>query len=81
MCARRESCGSLVCDLVTIHFLRLAADRSPLLLPPQVIVALQERAMGKSRPHIPYRNSMMTSILRDSLGGNCRRETEAFFAV
>lgn len=38
----------------------------------QVIIALQERAMGKSRPHIPYRNSMMTSILRDSLGGNCR---------
>lgn len=22
--------------------------------------------------HIPYRNSVMTSILRDSLGGNCR---------
>lgn len=34
---------------------------------PQVIVALGER----SRTHIPYRNSMMTSVLRDSLGGNC----------
>ena len=33
----------------------------------QVIVALSE----KSRLHIPYRNSMMTSVLRDSLGGNC----------
>lgn len=33
----------------------------------QVIVALSER----SRSHIPYRNSMMTSVLRDSLGGNC----------
>lgn len=33
----------------------------------QVIVALSE----KSRSHIPYRNSMMTSVLRDSLGGNC----------
>ncbi|KAG9336838.1 hypothetical protein JZ751_003186 [Albula glossodonta] len=33
----------------------------------QVIIALSE----KNRTHIPYRNSMMTSVLRDSLGGNC----------
>ncbi|XP_064621480.1 kinesin-like protein KIF6 [Lineus longissimus] len=33
----------------------------------QVIVALGE----KNRQHVPYRNSMMTSVLRDSLGGNC----------
>eukprot|EP00111_Clytia_hemisphaerica_P022991 TCONS_00067660-protein len=33
----------------------------------QVIIALSE----KTRSHIPYRNSMMTSVLRDSLGGNC----------
>ncbi len=33
----------------------------------QVIVALAE----KNRSHVPYRNSMMTSVLRDSLGGNC----------
>lgn len=32
----------------------------------QVIIALQ-----KHQEHIPYRNSIMTSILRDSLGGNC----------
>jgi len=32
-----------------------------------VIVALAE----KNRSHVPYRNSMMTSVLRDSLGGNC----------
>lgn len=38
----------------------------------QVIIALQERSQGKPREHIPYRNSMMTSMLRDSLGGNCR---------
>lgn len=25
----------------------------------------------KNRTHVPYRNSMMTSVLRDSLGGNC----------
>ncbi|MCO5568871.1 hypothetical protein L7F22_022573 [Adiantum nelumboides] len=38
----------------------------------QVIVALQERSQGKPRQHIPYRNSMMTSVLRDSIGGNCQ---------
>jgi kinesin family protein 6/9 len=36
-----------------------------------VIVALHEKAK-KGRTHIPYRNSMMTSVLRDSLGGNCK---------
>lgn len=36
-----------------------------------VIVALHEKAT-KNRGHIPYRNSMMTSVLRDSLGGNCK---------
>ncbi|KNC49808.1 uncharacterized protein AMSG_11935 [Thecamonas trahens ATCC 50062] len=35
-----------------------------------VIMALRERAT-KGRNHIPYRNSMMTTVLRDSLGGNC----------
>ena len=33
---------------------------------------MQERAMGVPRPHIPYRNSLMTMVLRDSLGGNCK---------
>ena len=37
----------------------------------QVIIALHDKMKGV-RAHIPYRNSMMTSILRDSLGGNCR---------
>lgn len=32
----------------------------------QVIVALQ-----KHEDHVPFRNSIMTSLLRDSLGGNC----------
>ena len=36
-----------------------------------VIIALHDKAKG-NRVHIPYRNSMMTTILRDSLGGNCR---------
>jgi kinesin family protein 6/9 len=25
-----------------------------------------------ARVHVPYRNSLMTMVLRDSLGGNCR---------
>ncbi|PSN32770.1 hypothetical protein C0J52_15458 [Blattella germanica] len=33
----------------------------------QVILALGD----SYRSHIPYRNSMMTTVLRDSLGGNC----------
>lgn len=37
----------------------------------QVIVALHDRSKGKGS-HIPYRNSMMTNVLRDSLGGNCK---------
>jgi len=38
----------------------------------QVIVALQEKSQGKMHSHIPYRNSMVTFVLRDSIGGNCR---------
>ncbi len=34
----------------------------------QVVVALT----SKSRSHIPYRQTKLTSFLRDSLGGNCR---------
>jgi kinesin family protein 6/9 len=38
-----------------------------------VIVALHERTKkGKESVHVPYRTSMMTSVLRDSLGGNCK---------
>jgi kinesin family protein 6/9 len=36
-----------------------------------VIVALYEKAT-RGRAHVPYRNSLMTSVLRDSLGGNCK---------
>lgn len=46
----------------------------------QVIVALREKDLGK-RTHIPYRNSMMTSVLRDSLGGNCKTKMIATIAV
>ncbi|GMH43749.1 hypothetical protein BSKO_11683 [Bryopsis sp. KO-2023] len=47
----------------------------------QVIIALQERSMGYFRPHIPYRNSAMTMVLRDSLGGNCRTVMIATISV
>lgn len=43
----------------------------------QVIVALSE----SGRSHIPYRNSMMTSVLRDSLGGNCMTTMIATISV
>lgn len=46
----------------------------------QVIIALHEKAQGR-RTHVPYRNSMMTSILRDSLGGNCKTTMIATVAV
>ena len=38
-----------------------------------VILALHEKKT-RGREHIPYRNSMMTSVLRDSLGGKQKKE-------
>jgi len=37
----------------------------------QVIIALHDYQRDR-RAHVPYRNSMMTTVLRDSLGGNCK---------
>ena len=37
----------------------------------QVIVALNSKSKVKNK-HIPYRNSLLTTLLRDSLGGNCK---------
>ena len=37
-----------------------------------MIECLNEKAKGHQMAHIPYRNSMMTMVLRDSLGGNCK---------
>ena len=47
------------CINSSLHFLEM------------VIMALREKERS-SRQHIPYRNSMLTSVLRDSLGGNCK---------
>lgn len=50
-----------------IDFFLVAARFCFISISLQVIIALSE----KNRQHVPYRNSMMTSVLRDSLGGNC----------
>jgi len=34
----------------------------------QVVVALSER----ERDHVPYRQSKLTYLLKDSIGGNCK---------
>jgi len=39
----------------------------------QVIVALNQKSKSKGKTaHVPYRNSLLTTILKDSLGGNCK---------
>ena len=37
----------------------------------QVVVALTEKK-GKGKDHVPYRQSKLTHILKDSIGGNCK---------
>ncbi|KAM3133521.1 hypothetical protein pb186bvf_014363 [Paramecium bursaria] len=44
---------------LSLHFLELVID------------CLNKQALGENI-HIPYRDSMMTLILKDSLGGNCK---------
>jgi kinesin family member 6/9 len=61
--AKTSSSGSVLTEAKYIN--------SSLFFLEMVIVALYEKAT-KGRAHVPYRNSMMTSVLRDSLGGNCK---------
>jgi len=42
-----------------------------------VIRDLNEKAKGKPGQYIGFRNSMMTMVLRDSLGGNCNTKMVA----
>lgn len=37
----------------------------------RVIIQLNQKARGEN-VHISYRESLMTMVLRDSLGGNCK---------
>lgn len=61
--AKTNSSGSVLSEAKYIN--------TSLFFLEMVIVALYEKAT-KGRAHVPYRNSMMTSVLRDSLGGNCK---------
>lgn len=45
--------------LVSLHYLG------------RVILALSEKEK-KIRSHVPYRDCLLTNVLRDSLGGNCK---------
>lgn len=56
------------------------AINGSLLFLEMVIVALHENARG-IRKHIPYRNGMLTSILKDSLGGNCKTSMIANISI
>jgi kinesin family protein 6/9 len=55
------------CTIGSAHPSGLLVLRRVVRWAAQCIVSLSEK-----RTHIPYRNSMMTGVLRDSLGGNCK---------
>lgn len=47
----------------------------------QVIVSLNQKSRSRNKQHIPYRNSLLTTLLKDSLGGNCKTVMIATFSL
>lgn len=68
--------GPLFPDRCVVPFCTPEPEEEPLACTVQLPIAsttgrgLQERSRSGGRQHVPYRNSMLTSVLRDSLGGN-----------
>lgn len=46
----------------------------------KVISALADKEKGAGAGHVPYRDSKLTRLLRDSLGGNSRRAADPRWA-
>ena len=59
--------NSRLCAPVCSSLLTVLSSGFPLCTHPQVILALHDRARGV-KGHVPYRNSLMTSVLRDRCG-------------
>lgn len=47
----------------------------------ETVIQALHRQMTQPQAHVPYRNSMMTLYLKDSLGGNCKTALLATIAV
>ncbi len=63
-----ELCSKKLCVRLNIlKKLNLLVINKSLTFLEQVILALSD----KKRDHVPYRQSKLTNVLRDALGGNC----------